>query len=72
MTGCADGTICCYNLADAKHLYIITAHVGDVVKLCCSDKVFASLGGDNTIKVWHMEKGQCLRSIILVSCNILW
>ena len=67
VTGCADGMICCYNLTDAKHLYIIAAHEGAVVKLCCRDKIFASLGGDQTVKTWHMEKGQCLRTIRLVS-----
>ena len=67
MTGCADGMICCYNLTDSKHLYIIAAHEGGVVKLCCSDNVFASLGGDSAVRVWHTEKGQCLRTILLVS-----
>ncbi|XP_065912722.1 sterol regulatory element-binding protein cleavage-activating protein-like [Dysidea avara] len=65
VSGCADGMICCYSLTDARHLYMLTAHEGAVLQLCCNDKTIVSLGGDVTVKVWHMTKGVCLNTIKL-------
>ena len=70
VSGCADGMICCYSLKDARHLYVLTAHDGAVLQLCCADKTIVSLGGDVTIKVWHMTKGVCMNTIKLVSCEL--
>ena len=72
VSGCADGMICCYSLTDARHLYMLTAHEGAVLQLCCNDKTIVSLGGDVTVKVWHMTKGVCLNTIKLVSCVMIF